>query len=84
LVDHNESAWFLFRVSRLIAYEVLELDDLFDFSVGKAALGFDEFLALFGGGVEEARINLAVDKNISSLHSYQFNSGSLTSSRIPN
>lgn len=47
------------RVELGVADELLELDDLADFGVGELALRLDELLALLGGGVEEARVDLA-------------------------
>jgi hypothetical protein len=47
-------------VDGLVADVLLELDNLFELGVDEAALGFDELLALFGRGVEEARVDLGL------------------------
>ncbi len=71
LIDQNEilgrSFSFSFRIESLITDEVLEVDDLFETSVDVTTFGFDEFLTLFGGGVEEARIDFAI-RTISSVN----------------
>lgn len=69
-------------VELLIADETLEFDDLAHFGVGEAALGLDELLALFGRGVEEARVDLAARvRNQSGERIEEREKGGRTSSR---
>lgn len=58
LVDDDKVLFLLFRVDGLIAYEVLEFDNLFDLGICKPSLGFYQFLPLFRRRIEEARVYL--------------------------
>lgn len=58
LVDHDEIFRFLVTTDSLVADEILELNDFFDFGVHETSFRLDEFLALLCRRVEEARINL--------------------------
>ena len=60
LVDDDEVFLGLLGVYRLIAHEVLELDDLLAFCVCEAPFRLHEFLALLGRGVEEPGVHLTV------------------------
>jgi hypothetical protein len=59
LVDDNKISLLLFTVHCLIANNIFELDDLLDLLIDESAFRFNEFLALFGGGIEETRVYLA-------------------------
>lgn len=58
MVDDYKALRLGVRVSRLVADMLFEFDDLLDFGIRKAAFGFDKLLALFGRGIEKARIDL--------------------------
>jgi len=58
LVDDDKRPRLLLRVDVLVADEVLELDNLLQLGVDKAALRLDQLLALLGRRVEERRVDL--------------------------
>lgn len=59
LVDYDESLWLFTRSHSLITDGILELDNLLESVVDESTFGFDELLSLFGGRVEETRVDLA-------------------------
>jgi hypothetical protein len=58
LIDYHEIFRFLVTADSLVADEIFEVNDFFDFNVHEMSLRLDEFLALLCRRVEEARINL--------------------------
>ena len=62
LVDDDKVLLLLVRAHRLVAYKVLELDNLPALRVGEAPFRLHELLALLGGRVEEPRVDLAAVK----------------------
>lgn len=59
MVDDNKALRFGLCVNSLITDEVLKLYDFLQLRVGEFPLGFYEFLSLFCGRIEEARVDLA-------------------------
>ena len=73
LVDDNEILFLLLGVDGLVAHEVFQLNDLLALRIREPALGLDQLFPLFSGRVEEARVDLArqrqsVSADSTSLH----------------
>lgn len=58
MIDYDEILRLLVTTNGLVADEIFELHDLFDFDIHKTSLRLDEFLALLCRRVKEPRINL--------------------------
>lgn len=58
MIDHYEIFGFFLAADGLVADEIFELNDFFDFGINETSLRLDELLSLLCRGVEEARINL--------------------------
>ena len=68
LVDDDEILFLLLGVNGLVAHEVFQLDNLLALRIRESALGLDELFPLFRGRVEEARVDLARQRQSSSTN----------------